>query len=234
MPQDAAVTSEERSKPSRSRSEATQTSSQWFTTPHSIRCLFDKFPLRIYPVNELPQRSQQKRDRHTLWIFTTDKGAQLGAPSFNPGCLKWQASWQSTQRWLMHVLTLTPNYQTYLKFQDVSFVTISSNNHASPTGALPFLLPASNFENVAGAVLPIPSNRIEHWVCDQNASKDSTGRSSARSLETKNHQAHTNASTEHAPTSKESLDVRYEAYMALLNYRIRNAYVGPPSDLVRS
>ena len=92
MPQDAALTSEERSKPNRPTSEAPQTSSQWFTTPHSIRRLFDKFPLRIYPVNELPQRSPQNRDRHTLWIFTTDKGAQLGAPSFNPGCLKWQAS----------------------------------------------------------------------------------------------------------------------------------------------
>lgn len=31
---------------------------------------------------------------------------------------------------------------------------------------------------------------------------------------------------EQHPISKASLDIRYEAYMSLLNYRIRNAYVG--------
>ena len=98
MPRDATVTPEEQSKPSRPNLEATETSSNWFTTPQIIRRLFDKYPLRIYPVNELPQRSPQTHDRHTLWIFTTDKGAQSGAPSFNPGCLKWQASCRSTQR----------------------------------------------------------------------------------------------------------------------------------------
>ena len=96
MPQDANVTSEERSKSSPPRTQAGKTGFQWFTTPQPIRRLFDGFPLRIYPVNELPERSPPSRDRNTLWIFTTDKGAQLGAPSFNPGCLKWQVSWQST------------------------------------------------------------------------------------------------------------------------------------------
>ena len=98
MPQDADATSEERPKPTRSKPQVRETSPPWFTTPPLIRRLFDKFPLRAYPVNELPQRLPQNRDKHTLWIFTTNEGAKLGAPSFNPGCLKWQVSWQRTWR----------------------------------------------------------------------------------------------------------------------------------------
>ena len=71
-------------------------------------------------------------------------------------------------------------------------------------------------------------------MCDKNASRDSTRGPSAGSSEKPNQKAEANTSTEHTSTSKESLDVRYEAYMALLNHRICNAYVGPPSFLVRS
>ena len=98
MPQDANATSEERPKSIRLKTQARETSRQWFITPQLIRRLFDKFPLRIYPVNELPHRSLRKRDRHSLWIFTTNQGAQLGKPSFNPGCLKWQVSGQRNWR----------------------------------------------------------------------------------------------------------------------------------------
>lgn len=98
MPQDADATSEERPSSSRPKSQTPETSPTWFTTPRPIRRLFDKFPLRIYPVNELPQRSPRIRERHSLWVFTTDEDAQLGAPSFNPGCLKWQVSWRKSLR----------------------------------------------------------------------------------------------------------------------------------------
>ncbi|CAD6575366.1 MAG: hypothetical protein ASARMPRED_007202 [Alectoria sarmentosa] len=188
MPQDADATSEERPNPSRPKTQARQTSRQWFTTPQPIRRLFDKFPLRTYPVNELPQRSPQNRDRHTLWIFTTNAGAQLGAPSFNPGCLKWQA---------------------YMIFKGIDFVTISSNNHASPTGALPFLIPASSSKLLGEAALPVPSNRIERWIREKGKSQH----------------AGTSTLTKQKSAISESLDMRYEAYMSLLNYRVRNAYL---------
>lgn len=61
-----------------------------FEVPGPVRQLFDKFPLRTYPANELPQRSPQHREEHSLYIFTTWKAAQNGEPSFNPTCLKWQ------------------------------------------------------------------------------------------------------------------------------------------------
>lgn len=98
MPQVAGATSESPLSSNRSSSKATGSSPQWFTTPQLIRRLFDEFPLRTYPVNELPLRSPQNRDRHTLWIFTTSRGARFGTPSFNPGCLKWQVSSQRTKR----------------------------------------------------------------------------------------------------------------------------------------
>lgn len=204
MPQDADAKSEERPKQSRSKTQARETSPQWLTTPQPIRRLFDKFPLRIYSVNELPQRSPRNRENNTLWIFTTNEGAQLGAPSFNPGCLKWQA---------------------YMIFKGIDFVTISSNNHASPTGALPFLLPASNTKNPLEAVLPIPSTRIERWVREKEVNTEKAGRPSDEGLEARNQHVEASVSTKQKSTSKESLDMRYEAYMSLLNYRIRNAYL---------
>lgn len=201
MPQDADATSEERPKPSRPETQAGETSRQWFTTPQPIRRLFDKFPLRIYPVNELPQRSPRNRDRHALWLFTTNQGAQLGAPSFNPGCLKWQA---------------------YMIFKGIDFVTISSNNHASPSGALPFLLPSSSSKSLGEAALPVPSNRIERWISEKDARKKTGDRPSDGR---KPQRAETIALGKQRSASSESLDLRYEAYLSLLNYRIRNAYL---------
>lgn len=98
MPQDAGVTSSTALSTNRSSSKATASSPEWFTTPQLIRRLFDEFPLRTYPVNELPRRSPQNRDRHALWIFTTCRGARVGAPSFNPGCLKWQVGSSRNKR----------------------------------------------------------------------------------------------------------------------------------------
>ena len=65
---------------------------EWFTTPSSIKRLFNNFPLRTYPPNELPQRETRDGTQHRLYIFTTPEEADSGSPSYNPSCLKWQAS----------------------------------------------------------------------------------------------------------------------------------------------
>ncbi|KAM0805644.1 hypothetical protein BDR22DRAFT_831001 [Usnea florida] len=207
MPQDDNTTTEQRSK-QRSAVQGPQSPQRWFTTPKPIRRLFDKFPLQSYSINELPQRSPRNRDRHTLWIFTTKEGAQLGAPSFNPGCLKWQA---------------------YLIFKGVDFLTIPSNNHASPSGALPFLIPASSSKSPGEGVLPVPSTRIERWVREYNFSQKTTGMRYNEGSKRQNQPTEIKASTEKDPTSEDSSNMRYEAYMSLLNYRIRNGYVGTSS-----
>ena len=76
-----------------SREEGVQ--KQWFATPSSIKRLFDKFPLRTYPSNELPQRDSRDATEHLLYIFATAEEARLGSPSYNPSCLKWQVSLQA-------------------------------------------------------------------------------------------------------------------------------------------
>ncbi|GAB1313900.1 Metaxin-1 [Madurella fahalii] len=90
--------------------------------PRPLQRLFDRFPLLTYDANELPARSQHltSSDLPTLYIFSTDEDARLGLPSFNPACLKWQ---------------------TLLRLTNLPFRTLPSTNHSSPTGSLPFLLP---------------------------------------------------------------------------------------------
>ena len=88
MQEDDAATTKQESPAT--KSPATRTGNQWFTTPKPIKRLFDKFPLQTLPANELPVRTAQNRDQHTLYIFTTEQAARHGEPSFNPSCLKWQ------------------------------------------------------------------------------------------------------------------------------------------------
>ena len=73
---------------------------------------------------------------------------------------------------------------------------ISSNNHASPIGALPFLLPAVSSSSFQESLLPISSNKLIKYA------------------------------TEHGGRVDESSSMRYSAYQSLLDYRIRNAWVG--------
>ncbi|KAJ5628037.1 hypothetical protein N7490_010265 [Penicillium lividum] len=113
-----------------------------FTVPPPIKRLFDKFPLATYPENDIPQRSPSRRQDNQLFVFIEPKNARHGRPSFNPQCLKWQA---------------------YLKFVGVDFEITPSNNHASPTGALPFLLPALP-TNAPDAV---PSHKLQKWAIEQ-------------------------------------------------------------------
>ncbi|KAK0635573.1 hypothetical protein B0T17DRAFT_624314 [Bombardia bombarda] len=101
----------------------TTTPSRRLPVPRPLQKLFDCVPLLTYEANGLPARSQSATsgDLPTLYVFTSDEDARLGAPSFNPGCLKWQ---------------------TFLRLAGVEFRILPSTNHASPTGSLPFLLPA--------------------------------------------------------------------------------------------
>ncbi|KAL8691801.1 MAG: hypothetical protein Q9218_003047 [Villophora microphyllina] len=170
MPQDV------ESSPKKTDIPAKPAPSSWFRTPKPVKRLFDKFPLVTYPANELPQRKSLDRRQNALYIFAREGDVRRDAPSFNPSCLKWQ---------------------TYLKLIGVDFVTVPSSNHASPNGALPFLIPAySNTQSTLDTVAPIASNKLQEW-----ASKN--GRS----------------------VKEESENMRYEAYMSLLDHRIRNAWL---------
>ncbi|KAK3945855.1 hypothetical protein QBC46DRAFT_276645 [Diplogelasinospora grovesii] len=107
---------------------------KWMPVPRPLQSLFDRFPLVTYDANDLPARSpshvhpllqphtSSPSNLPTLYVFISEDDAVKNAPSFNPGCLKWQ---------------------TFLKLAGVEFHVLPSTNHASPTGALPFLLPST-------------------------------------------------------------------------------------------
>ncbi|EFQ29191.1 uncharacterized protein GLRG_04335 [Colletotrichum graminicola M1.001] len=66
------------------------TSRSWFAVPAPVAALFRRFPLAVYPANDLPLRSPSRGDLPTLYVFVADDDAPRGRPSFNPSCLKWQ------------------------------------------------------------------------------------------------------------------------------------------------
>ncbi|KAJ4984559.1 mitochondrial outer membrane protein [Stagonosporopsis vannaccii] len=144
-----------------------------FNVPAPIKQLFDRFPLVTYSTNDLPQRAPRQRDAHVLHIFTTNEGALKGSPSYNPACLKWQA---------------------YLKFSNIEHQLAASSNHASPSGALPFLLPAQ--PDTTKHVQPVPSGKLQRWTMNNSET-----------------------------AVEEPGDLRYEAYLSLLDHRIRRAWL---------
>jgi metaxin len=110
---------------------------KWFTVPSPIRKLFRLFPLKIYPSNALPERcSPPSTEVPTLYVFVDERDALSGRPSFNPTCLRAQIA---------------------LKIAGVKFRLAASNNHASPTGSLPFLLPSPGED-------PVPASKIERYA----------------------------------------------------------------------
>ncbi|CAJ2502922.1 Uu.00g103160.m01.CDS01 [Anthostomella pinea] len=152
--------------------------SGWFTIPAPLARLFKKFPLLTYPPNELPARSPGTTHVATLYVFISDKDALEGLPSYNPSCLRWQ---------------------TYLRLAGVAFLVLPSSNHASPTGALPFLLPPTR-PNDPKSPLPIPSSKLEQYGIDHGLDN---GISKLPELSS----------------------ARLEAYESLLDHRIRNAWL---------
>ncbi|KAK5739564.1 hypothetical protein LTR17_005253 [Elasticomyces elasticus] len=131
MPNDD--TNEEQAKDKRSLYDT------FFAIPPPLKHIFDRTPLVTYAANELPSRSPRNRSRNVLHVFTSPEDARDGRPSFNPACLKWQ---------------------TYLKTHGIDFQTVESNNHASPSGSLPFLITGETGEVVAG-------NKLKRWVATQ-------------------------------------------------------------------
>lgn len=63
-----------------------------FAIPSPVKKLFDKVPMVVYPPNDLPQRAPKSSRIPSLYVFSSDRDAAAGKPSFNPGCLKWQVS----------------------------------------------------------------------------------------------------------------------------------------------
>lgn len=89
--------------------------------------------------------------------------------------------------------------QAYLKFCGIQFRTIPSNNHASPNGALPFLLPAPGGIPGPDCVLPVPSNKLQQWA-DEHTDVD----------------------------QDKDAGMREQVYTSLLDHRIRDAWVWTP------
>ncbi|KAK2625611.1 hypothetical protein QTJ16_004923 [Diplocarpon rosae] len=147
----------------------------FFSIPLPIRKLFDQVPVVVYAANPLPQRAPKSVRIPSLYVFSNSQDAAAGRPSFNPSCLKWQ---------------------TFLSIAGIAHRLISSNNHASPSGALPFLLPAfQGSNNAQQSLLPIPSSKFVKYA------------------------------TENAGRVEESANMRYSAYQSLLDHNIRNAWL---------
>ncbi|KAH8194261.1 hypothetical protein TruAng_011569 [Truncatella angustata] len=152
----------------------TSSKSTWFDVPAPLARLFRQFPLVTYPPNELPFRSPSNKHTPALYVFVSDRDALRAWPSFNPSCLKWQ---------------------TFLRLAGVEFRIVPSTNHASPTGALPFLIPQSTPSDLASQI-PIPSNKLERYALDHGSHKVS-----------------------------ETDSPRVDAYQSLLDNPIRNAWL---------
>ncbi|RMZ76456.1 hypothetical protein DV737_g4819, partial [Chaetothyriales sp. CBS 132003] len=123
---------------------STTPAARWLSLPAPVRQLFERFPLVTPTPNQLPQRSPRDRSEHVLYIFQDPWNASANAPSCNPSCLKWQA---------------------FLRFRRIKPHLRPSNNHASPSGALPFLLPASG--GGEGPKSPVTANKLPAWVASQ-------------------------------------------------------------------
>ncbi|EFE39159.1 mitochondrial outer membrane protein (Sam35), putative [Trichophyton verrucosum HKI 0517] len=162
--------------------------------PKPVKRLFDQFPLVTYPPNTAPASSSstagpasstgtdtnvganERPGEHRLYIFTSADAARNGRPSVNPQCLMWQVSNPSSSgaRSLLSVaFDRLPDLhfadkveQAYLRFRGIEFRTVPSNNHASPDGALPFLLPAGpGGDSEPSCVAP---SKLQNWA-DTNA-----------------------------------------------------------------
>ncbi|KAM7190717.1 hypothetical protein V8F20_009622 [Naviculisporaceae sp. PSN 640] len=155
--------------------------------PRLLQKLFDTFPLMTYEPNELPARAQSavSTELPTLYVFSSEEDARQGLPSFNPACLKWQ---------------------TFLKLSKIQFVITPSNNHASPTGSLPFLLPPRDPSPLSSlhTIKPIPSTKLYEYALSQAASKPTPPKKQQQPA---------------------AVSLRQEAYQSLIDVSLRNAFL---------
>ncbi|KXH54138.1 hypothetical protein CSAL01_12690 [Colletotrichum salicis] len=155
----------------------------WFAVPAPVAALFRRFPLAVYPANDLPHRSPSRGDTPTLYVFIAEDDAPRGRPSFNPSCLKWQ---------------------TFLKIAGVDFHIAPSTNHASPSGALPYLLPPSPLRPIAGA------SKLESYALENTTLQRLPVLSSSFSS---------------SSSPEAELQARQQAYQSLLDHRLRAAWL---------
>ncbi len=130
---------------------------------------------------------------------------------------------------------LTGIRQAYLKFMGIQFSIVSSNNHASPTGALPFLIPSSPMSTATKIDAPIASTKLQLWAQAEVSqegfkphllsSREPTCKSFQIIAKSAGESDHTREAAETNVPRKEPPGVRYEAYMSLLDCRIRSAWV---------
>ncbi|KAK1247318.1 hypothetical protein MKX07_002227 [Trichoderma sp. CBMAI-0711] len=177
----------------------------WFAVPAPVRELFKLFPLATLPPESLPERSPEpsssssRRARPRLYVFArTWEDANNGRPSFNPQCLKWQ---------------------TFLRIAGVDVDLVPSNNHASPSGALPFLLPPTTTTTTT-TTTPTSSSPEKESAKPTPASKTT---STIPLTGAKIHRyAQDHATTATSPDAPPS---RTEAYEALLSQSLRPAWL---------
>ncbi|KAL1839706.1 hypothetical protein VTJ49DRAFT_1243 [Mycothermus thermophilus] len=171
--------------------------------PRPLQRLFDLFPLRAYEPNHLPERSQQLTSSSlpTLYIFTTEEDARLGLPSFNPTCLRWQ---------------------TLLRLTGLEFRVLPSTNHASPTGALPFLLPArSNSSSSSSSSTSPPSSSSP----SQPPPPPPTPIPASKLLPYAQSHANPTKSSHPATSGDRLFPTRARAYVALVSSHLRSAWL---------
>ncbi|KAH8169170.1 outer mitochondrial membrane transport complex protein [Sarocladium implicatum] len=189
----------------------TTSSRSIFAIPSPIRSLFNHFPLHTYPQDALPSSSAATTKAATtttssdstkilaepittprLYIFTSPDH-DPSAPSPNPTCLK---------------------HQTYLRAARVPHDCLPSTNHASPSGALPFLLlpPLSQTASVSSppslSNVPLTGGRIVSYARKHAGAGEKSAKLSdaeGDELEVKN--------------------PKMEAYRALINQAIRPAWL---------
>lgn len=163
-----------------------------FSIPPPLKRLFDRFPLVTYPASNLPFRASRRDEEHVLYVFSTVEDAKYGRPSYNPSCLRWQVCQREDRSAVIPSLIV---YKAFLKFAGMQFRTTPSNNHASTTGSLPILIPASTSK---GTSEPVAGNKLQKWVKLQGSQQHNV---------------------------EEPDDIRYEAYASLVNNCIRRAWV---------
>lgn len=195
-PVDASEPSNQQHVFDRQRSSAPQKRG-FFDIPQPLKRIFDKFPLVAYDANQLPSRSPKRRQEHILYVFASDDDAKQENASFNPACLKWQVSSLGSHAARTSRMLTGGFAQLYLKLAGVPFRVVPSNNHASPSGALPFLLPAPSDDESSKPSDPVPSGKMKRWVSAQ----------------------------EKTQKVSEPTDTRYEAYSSLLESSLRRAWV---------
>lgn len=122
----------------------------WLALPAPLRAIFNSFPLATYDECSLPQRTPTQRLVNSLYIFSSPNDLSAIKLSPNPACLKWQA---------------------YLLVNRIPFRPVPSTNHASPSGALPFLIPSSKPTEPQPS--PLASNKIQRWAADSFKVQDS-------------------------------------------------------------